>query len=258
MYKLTTLLKEIYLKEEEIVYHGSPNRAIGNKFSTHAINSGAGAQTYGWGLYFGKNKSTALGYAHKRKAKVTFNKESVVQLGYKYDNSVFFKLPPDATSVQDLIDYAKDMIEFLEEDSPEKYQETIREYKEFIEIVKDFEYEQTPTAYFYTVKLFPGRPEGSYTFMDWNKKLPKAQVEKINKQAEREDLTFRANTSMTGAIAYLGLQTEMTDNGKENPPKEVSMFLLRAGIDGNTHSDGSVRILFDDKQAEIINIEEIV
>ena len=46
-------------------YHGSPHNF--DKFSTDAIGTGEGAQSYGWGLYFAENEDVASGY-HSRLA----------------------------------------------------------------------------------------------------------------------------------------------------------------------------------------------
>jgi hypothetical protein len=49
---------------EQPAWHGTPHRDI-TKFSTEKIGTGEGAQVYGWGLYFAKNRNVADWYRRK-------------------------------------------------------------------------------------------------------------------------------------------------------------------------------------------------
>jgi DNA-binding ferritin-like protein len=52
--------------QSKIVYHGTPGK-VGDagEFSTSFINTGEGAQAFGWGLYFAEDKSVAEWYQRK-------------------------------------------------------------------------------------------------------------------------------------------------------------------------------------------------
>ena len=53
---------------------------------------------------------------------------------------------------------------------------------------------------------------------------------------------------------YGKIEQYFTKKGSKWGAKDASLFLLRAGIDGNTHSNGQVRIIFDEKAIEIVNV----
>jgi hypothetical protein len=71
----------------KIVYHGTPGK-VGDagEFSTSFINTGEGAQAFGWGLYFAENKGVAEWYRQKLNEKVSngciysFNGESFLRV----------------------------------------------------------------------------------------------------------------------------------------------------------------------------------
>ena len=49
-------------KHEQLAYHGTPNKILGNQFDLKFINTGTEAQTFGWGLYFTNDREYADSY----------------------------------------------------------------------------------------------------------------------------------------------------------------------------------------------------
>ena len=80
-------------------------------------------------------------------------------------------------------------------------------------------------------------------------------MDKINKASESKGYNFKVDTSQSGSDVYHQISNYFGKNGTEDrPDKQASLFLLKAGIDGNTHSNGSVRIIFDERAITIVNV----
>lgn len=233
------------LLEREKAYHGSSHRF--NFFQDAGIGGGTGAQAFGWGLYFAKQASTALGYsrAGHQKDKTLFHGLTPEELGLKYENPVFYSMPR-ANKAEDLIDYANDQISLLEDEEFEGVHEIIEQYKQFIEIIKEASIEKEESKYVYVVTLFPNKDPD---YLNWNINVPEHQWLKINKQAEKENISNLPKHGSGGQL-YEFLSSHLKEPNKD-PQKNASLFLLRAGIDGITHSNGTVRIVFDPKEIEI-------
>jgi len=248
------ILKE---NQSEQMWHGSGNYF--RSFKEAGIGGGSGAQVYGWGLYFAKDPKTAMGYvgvgSNVNKTKTLFQGKSPEELGLEYENEIFFGLPFGLKTAQEYSEWAQETIELLEgdpEDFPGK-EDVIKDYKRFIEIIKDLEVEQEPMKYMYRVTLFPNKTPD---YLNWNaSSTPQSQVDKINQQTQKENLNFQVSTEDTPSQIYRSIiEKYFEKKGSSNAPKDTSKFLVRAGIDGTTHSNGDVRIAFDDKNIEIDKI----
>lgn len=251
------LLEQLLLTEEEIAYHGTPNQLVGNKFDLGAIGMGTGAQAYGWGLYFGKSPDLARGFVQKRHRKITLDGQLFYQLGYKYDNPAFFALPTTIETLEQLIEYAEDTIEILNEDPDETTEEIVEQYEKLLKVVQTLgKIESKLTGYFYKVLLHPGKSPNEYEYLNWDKPVPEDQIQKVEKQLQKENINLNPNNT-SGQVLYHQLQKYYENLGSTNAPKDASLFLLRAGFAGNTHSGGNVRILFSDKPIKILDVEEI-
>jgi len=236
-----------HLNENETAYHGSSNYFT--SFKKEGIGGGTGIQAYGWGLYFGKHPNTAKMYtsagSNAAKTKTLFQGQTAEELGFKYENEIFFGLPSGLTTAQEYINYAQEMISILEDEPDfESKEEILTSYRQFIDIIKDLEIEQEPMQYLYKVTLFPNKTPD---YLDWDIAVPQSQLDKINQQIQKDGLTLQIQPS-TGNAIYRQLTSYF------NKDKEASMFLLKAGIDGVTHSKGEVRIVFDDRQIQIDKI----
>jgi hypothetical protein len=268
MIKLSKILKHILnenlLDEEEKAYHGTTHYF--KCFRAAGIGGGSGVQAYGWGLYFGKDISIAAGYSlagtNKGKKMLLFQGQSPEELGLKYECDVFFGLPPELSTVEDLIDYAEDMIVVLkDEEDFEGKEDIIKDYEKFISIIQELDIEQEDMSYVYEVLLHKGKSPNQYEYLNFDlKQTPQSQIDKINNQAKKENLDFKVDTSMTpnqvytNIEAYFGSKGYKSSSNRSEAAKQASLFLLRAGIDGNTHNNESVRIIFDEKAISITNI----
>jgi len=245
--KVKNSLKQI--NENETAFHGSSNYFT--KFNQAGIGGGQGSQSYGWGFYFGKKPDIAKNYAqtagpNTRKTKTLFQGQTAEELGLKYENEVFFGLPTGLKTAKEYIDYAQEMISILEEEPEfEGKEDTLKSYRQFIEIIKDLEVENEPMHYLYKVTLFPNKTPD---YLNWDVGLPQYQVDKINNQAQKENLDFQIKAG-SEVPPIMGALTKHLGS-----PKNVSLFLLRAGIDGYTHSDNGVRIVIDPNEIHIDKI----
>ena len=245
--KVKSLIKT-HLNEAETAYHGSSHYFT--SFKTAGVGGGTGTQVYGWGLYFGKDLNIAKGYlgagVYQGKTKPLFKGKTPEQLGFEYENEVFFGLPQGLKTAQEYIDYATEMIAILEEEGDfEGKQDIINSYKQFIGIIKDLEVEIEPRIYLYKVTLFPGETPD---YLDWDVAVPQNQSDKINQQIQKDNLNIQLPPNVSGGELYMDLERYFKSK------KAASLFLLKAGIDGTTHSKGSVRIVFDDSKIQIDKI----
>jgi hypothetical protein len=211
-------------------FHGSPYEI--DKFKTEKIGTGEGAQAFGWGLYFTDLKDIAQGYAGKLS-------ENKIKIG---DNEITGEVAKWYLDNKDNIDSA---IKELESDIPtlskpsmfgKKFGEDARTLidaynkKEKIEITK--------TRNVYDVTLHEGKTPDQYTYLEWDKPVSDEQINKIEKQAESENIKIqnlktakasyvtRIDSDGSGKFVYRYLEEVL------GSPKEASLFLLRAGIDG--------------------------
>jgi hypothetical protein len=242
--KLTNLLRSLLLENEK-AWHGSSNYF--RRFKTEGIGGGIGAQVYGWGLYFGKNPNIAKNYTsvgpNAGKKKTLFQGKTAEELGLEYENEIFFGLPLGLETSQDYINYALETMALIEDEPNfEGKEETLNSYQRFIDIIENLEVNEELMSYLYQVILFPNK---NPDYLNWDTLIPKEQLQKINTQAKKENINISITTSMIGGKVYFYLDRTF------DSPKKASLFLLRAGIDGITHSGGSVRIIFDDKEVEI-------
>lgn len=244
------------ITEEETFYGGGSNYF--KCYRTAAIGLGAGMQMYGWGLYFAKDVNMANGYAgvgsNSGKKMILFQGKNPHELAFEYDCIVFERLPSKLQTVDEFIEYAEDMIEILEEDEDPDDIPLIKEYKRFIDIIKGMEIQTEPMRYVYTVLLHKGKKPSEYEYLDLDNRVPQNQINKINNRAKQENHNFQFTTSLSGFDVYNKIENYFKNQGSTNAPKDASLFLLRSGIDGNTHSNGSVRIIFDEKAITIINV----
>ena len=107
----------------------------------------------------------------------------------------------------------------------------------------------------YKVSLQKDKTPDQYTWLEWDKRISDNQREKINKQFAKEGLPKEVSSSLNETMKLLGKESNFKtyrpnpisgtveqfyqdlvryffDSGINNPQKEASLFLLRAGIDG--------------------------
>lgn len=245
------------LKEEEKAFHGTSH--LIKCFRTAAIGGGTGIQAFGWGLYFGKDVNIAAGYkgvgTNAGKKQILFQGKTPEELAFEYDNGVFERLPRGLSTAEEYIRYAQETIEMFQDEEFENKDELIADYQRFIDIIKNLEVETEDMMYVYEVILHKGKTPDQYTYLDWDKSsTPQDQVNKINKQADKENLEFQVSTTESPSSIYRKIEKYFDNKGSKWGAKDASLFLLKAGIDGNTHNNGQVRIIFDEKAITIVNI----
>jgi hypothetical protein len=250
---LSTSLMELMMGEEQKLYHGTTHKF--DCFRAQHIGSGTGAQVYGWGLYFSTERDVAESYAnsvyhgHGQKQDRKVGGVSMEELGFRYDNPVFHELPPNLKTAEQAVEYAHDMIDLLK-DFPDQYSEKIELYKDFIEIVQHNSYVNEPMIYIYEVIAHKDKKPSEYNYLDFSKSITDEQKQKILKKAESDGnqkiIDFIKKYNGTGGGAYSGVERIIGD------PKQTSLWLLSAGIDGTR--SGDYHIIFDEKAIQIVNV----
>lgn len=207
-------------------FHGSPHSF--DRFTTDKMGTGEGVQAFGWGLYFTDIKSIAENYA-----KVLSGKDYSIVLDE-------LKINGKVISDKSILNLFKDAIEsftnpyntvstslagVIEDESIANKIES-GEYK--------VEYKITPSKSknLYEVSLHNGKTPEQYSWLEWDKPLSENNRNKITQQAKKEGIDvsnlFGFGNDINSKTVYDNLSfSEFNDN-----PKEASLFLLRAGIDG--------------------------
>lgn len=234
------------LQEEEKYYHGSG--AYFKCFRAEYISVTA----YGWGFYFANSKDIPSSYAgdpKNAKKMILFGGKSPKELAYEYESNAFLSLPRSLTTSEQMIDWAEEMIDYLKETDPVQYAENIKEYERFISAVQELQIETEPMSYIYEVILHKGKNPDQYEYINLDGKIPTSQLKKIQKALSDEKVPVQLNGTMSGSEVYAAIEKHFGNN------KDASLFLLKkAKIDGNTHSNGSVRVIFDPKAIHIDNV----
>ena len=217
------------LRKQVVAYHGSPYKF--DRFTTEKMGTGEGAQAFGWGLYFTDLEDIARNYA---------DNENLIErhLNKVYDFNIpdrFYQIPSSVrNSKSKLIPYINEQIKGFEEAG---VQTQVRDWTKLKNAVEDFD------VNVYKVTLQKGKAPSEYTWLEWDKSVNDNFNKKITEQARKEGiLTERDDKSDViskvqtgahfitnegdGAIVYDSLTKAF------GSPKEASLFLLRAGIDG--------------------------
>lgn len=238
------------------VYTGSA--ADYDQPSLQYINSGEGAQVYGWGLYGSSSREVAEWYAYS----VAKGKNA----GYNFEiNGETFT--PDTTPkdnvkriiwlrvIQNDIESKDDLLKALKQEQKDRKHSWdiyggegkyfppgfLDEIADAIQLVKDgdvqFNKNYIGKRNLYKQTFWPGKNE---VLLDWNERVPEDIRQKIADQAVAEGLPFAytengknvLNESGTGEFVYKALTKPYNQLGSA---KAVSEFLYRAGIDGITY-----------------------
>lgn len=225
-----------------MAFHGSPHSF--DKFTTEKIGTGEGAQAFGWGLYFTDLESIARNYA-KNLGKLQLKQQ------YKGED-VIPQSPTDAAAgilnnvryntIKLAIEQAKNLRDIAITDFPDR----VDFWNDVIDVLsksKKSDFKKVESKVLYSVSLHKGKTPEQYTWLEWDKPVSDSDIKKIKEQALKEDITDRWGRSVNdngyypnsipfsqnikGSELYSQLQNEFNLT-----PKEVSLFLLRSGIDG--------------------------
>jgi len=248
-------------------FHGSPYQF--DKFQLSKIGTGEGLQAFGWGLYFTDLESIARHYANVlSEYSFYINGKNVDNVKKEYPSIyvVGFDLL-GAKSKQDAINAVKNS-KIASNKQKSKAIELLNSLESFSS--------KKDSRFLYEVTLFKGKTPDQYTWLEWDKELTKEQKQKIAEQAIKEGLTKVAYTNESG-VNVLNTSNNITGETyyKElqksfllGSDKEVSLFLLRAGIDGIKYPAESISrgatsdtargfnyVVFDENA---VSIEEVI
>jgi hypothetical protein len=211
------------IEEEVIAYHGSPYNF--NKFKTKKIGKGEGAQAFGWGLYFTDIEDIAKWYAET----ISLNENTIIN---RLADEYLKEANGDKNKAIEIVN------ELLKESWSDK-----KRLKKVLIILETGKKLKSNGKYIYKVSLHNGKTPDQYTWLEWDKPVNNEKIILINKKLEELgipktpkkyfDVGFdgRVIAGMNGKELYWEL-TKIFENNNKGYQKEVSLFLLKNGIDG--------------------------
>jgi hypothetical protein len=244
--ELTRIIKETiqeYLNEqmnnnkEFIAYHGSGVEF--DNFLDDFIGSGIGNAGFGYGIYLTDTKKNAKGWAKslEKTANVFIDgvKQSV-NIGKFLTNAVDLHGNKPELLLHILKRYIDNM--YKENKITEKEYDFIKNSNTLKLIRSRFVYEVNVLA---------------KDFIYWNEPIPLEQVEKVYKQAEKEnkeiDIVINNDININGRTIKNG---EDFYGSLKMPQKEKAYFLYRSGIDGVIfYENGENYVIFNPKNLSI-------
>ena len=250
--------------EEGGLFHGSPYKF--DKFSSERIGTGEGYGAFGWGLYFTSVEDIAKKYAESAIDRAFEYKESFDHNGFTYYvERVFDGL---ASFKEDLsIENPGDRFINRKRISDNEYRKALSEAKGYSQNL-------------YKISIHEKEGTADLLWLLWDQPISDEVKEKINRQAELENLSFEFRPDgmfVSYTFSNRGALIS-TENGKEfygqlsvllESKKEASLFLLRSGIDGIKYpaeslaggkTDQTARgfnyVVFDEEAVKIEDAEE--
>jgi hypothetical protein len=236
-------------------WHGSPYEF--DKFTTEKMGTGEGAQAFGWGLYFTDLESIAEMYAKQLGALHSVVYANGKEVGYGHPLRDYENFLIDANG--DVETVLNELRSIRDEEKALGVMENSRSKarkKAIAFLEKNPRITYSIPRYKYKVTLHKGKTPDQYDWLEWDKPISDLNRNKINSQFEKENLPKEvsdsgANETMrllgkktdykiyrprpisgSGKDFYNDLTKYFYESGIENPQKEASLFLLRAGIDG--------------------------
>jgi hypothetical protein len=240
--------KRVDLYERQITaFHGTGKKF--DEFSLDYTESGSGGSSYGWGLYFttdeniAKNYSSRVIYNIKREIHSTYatkackrlKREGIELHGFE---SIFHHLYKSYQSSID--DLKKEIYTFYR----------IKESDDLVILLLPFFKKidkEEADAFIYHVTLHQGKQPNEYDYLSWDQPLTDKQYTKITKQFKKEKLPYGFPKTFKGEDVYEFLIRHMSK-------KDLSMLLLRAGIDGMIIEEENIVLVYDTNN---ITIDEI-
>ena len=258
------------VRKQVIAYHGSPY--FFDRFTTNAMGTGEGAQAFGWGLYFTDLEDIARRYAKELEPQflnlevtdknlsdsqklealsnfdVTFtpkNSDFYYKIFLSSENGIGIEQTENngrltqTRYVQEFEELYNEINDFFEEkfDFDLLYIEgkyTDGFYKNGIPIQKTTKLNNKGNQnILYKVSLHKKKTPSEYNYLENDKIVKKDIIDKVKERLKTEgfnNISDRIANNVTGENLYEILTR--VGKGKENPYKEASLFLLRAGIDG--------------------------
>ena len=222
------------VKMQVDAWHGSPYEF--DKFTTEKIGTGEGAQAFGWGLYFTDLKGIAENYAKQLSAlnsKILIDGKEQIMIPDHVLYIVKDILEANGGDIEKTIEAAKDRMEGYSEyldfaqskNSYNKFDKAIKyleKNKEKVKLIAD--------RNLYKVSLHEGKAPSDYTWLEWDKKPNKEQVNDLLSKLTQEQLDkgfyYGLAPDATNGTLYKNLAKALGGD------KQASIFLLENGIDG--------------------------
>lgn len=262
-----------FINESISAWHGTPHKF--DKFSTEFMNTGMKSQAYGWGLYFADKKEIAEYYAK-------INSKNNLKRQYK-GKDIYPNTPIDMASAiinntqYNTISKAIERAKHLKINVSE-HEGLTRFWDDVIDCLKNSkktDFKNVPSKVLYNITIHDGKSPEEYDYLKWDEPIPDNQLKKIITQLNKENYKGRIKIKNDKLIKIWGGEYDIITGknfyealaGDNNfSPKEASLFLLRAGIDGIKYpanfqskkiKDSFDYVVFDDKNIKIENVEEI-
>ena len=244
-------------------YHGSPHNF--DNFSTSAIGSGEGAQSFGWGLYFTNQEDIARWYADKLTD--TKKKEEYIREVEELEKEVqSLKAVAEEYKAELENNNLSDRLRFTKENSLQDILKKLESKESFLKLTQEI-INKYPKRNLYTVEL----PDNGYLL--WDKIVNNDELEKIKKALKEkgfndlsridnlqgyqeqyknnENATYTIGSNIYKVIAdYLGSD------------KAASLFLRENGyigidypaqsLSGNTDEGKRNYVIFDEANVKVI------
>jgi len=222
------------VKMQVDAWHGSPYEF--DKFTTEKIGTGEGAQAFGWGLYFTDLRGIAENYAKQLSAlnsKILIDGKEQIMIPDHVLYIVKDILEANGGDIEKTIEAAKDRMEGYSEyldfaqskNSYNKFDKAIKyleKNKEKVKLIAD--------RNLYKVSLHEGKAPSDYTWLEWDKKPKKEQVNDLLSKLTQEQLDkgfyYGLAPDATNGTLYKNLVKALGGD------KQASLFLLENGIDG--------------------------
>jgi 8-oxo-dGTP pyrophosphatase MutT (NUDIX family)/GNAT superfamily N-acetyltransferase len=260
------------------IFHGSPHRF--DKFSTEYMGSGEGVQAFGWGLYFTELEDIAKAYA-----KPSIDNDYVVNgvnlrglipynLLIDINTLIQFKHKPELLTAK----FEEDTINKLRNFAVNSNNELL--YRNFKDVTHfgDLKFSRN----LYRVSLHKGKTPEQYSWLEWDKPLNTSKIKdkiinalihfKVDKNNVMGELSQRKliediDNGAVGEYVYNSIIAYII-NAKSQ--KEVSLFLLKNGIDGIKYPAESIArratsdtargfnyVVFDENAVNIEQVQEL-
>jgi hypothetical protein len=220
------------------VWHGSPHSF--DRFSMDKIGTGEGHQAFGYGLYFTDMKGVAKHYAETLGGKIN-DPQSVLNNFHgspKIDAKNIIKRAFEKNK-----DPMKEAIVYFR-----KWKRPQQEIKKTKDIINKFIKSggTVESGSIYKASLHKGKNPSEYVYLDWDKPVGLNKYKKAIKQAQSDGIRAKGaalipfSENLTGNRLYADIVEGYRRIKADNPQREASLFLKRAGIDGIRYPSGSL------------------
>lgn len=233
-------------------FHGSPY-AFEN-FTTEEIGTGEGEQAFGWGLYFTDLEDIAKKYATKlSKRKVFIGGFTEEEFRKKIKNRLLKDVRAERlfpggglyvenfdrdVFLRDLEKIKRLIYEHEEDELRSGYKRYTEKEFEGAKIFIENVYAEVSKPNLYKVTLHKGKEPSEYTWLEWDKPVSEKQKQAIADLALKEGINIayekdgKAVLNTSNNVTGKELYKELSQSFVLGSPKDASLFLLRAGIDG--------------------------